>query len=162
MSFCGGPLRATGLEVSPFLCAWCDGIGRWASGETCHACGGGGQVPSDREKGVNSDGAETRPVRLAKPPGVMAAPCADCAFRPGSPEELGDQPPADIPFHCHHGLTRVGDGYVSPVYLNGAPVGALVCAGWWAARIDGKPLPRVAFTDPGGSDRTASAPKALR
>lgn len=165
----GGPSQAAGLSVQLYLCPWCQGTGRWGDqGETCHSCSGSGQT-SDPAPGVdltrdypadNSDELPSAPPQpIERPPAVMAAPCTDCAFRPGSPEGLGEQAPADSPFYCHHGLTRIGDGYIAPAYLNGLPLGAYVCAGWWAARIEDKPLPRVAFRDPGGNDRSSAAPR---
>lgn len=166
---CGtGTSAAPGLDVHRYLCPWCQGTGRWGdAGERCLDCSGSG-VTDNPAAGVDltrdypsDDVPEVKPIPIARPPAVMRAPCVDCAFRPGSPEGLGEKPIGDAPFYCHHDLTRVGDGYVAPAMYDGRPLGALVCAGWWAARIDGKPLPRVAFRDPGGSDRSPAAPQDL-
>jgi hypothetical protein len=174
-SACGRPVAPQGLDVARYRCPWCAGTGSWTSGERCLECAGSGQT-DERTAGVDlsreydgqslDDVPTVQPAALPRPPGVMLAPCRDCAFRPGSPEALGEVPleQLDQPFHCHHGLLRIdtpegGAGYMAPVYWNGAPVGAFVCAGWWAARVWGKPLPRVAFTDPGGADRSSAAPR---
>lgn len=146
-----GPLRESITPGTP--------AGRWSSGERCMHCGGSG-FTDDLGGFGESD------VRLADvPPAVMRRPCTDCAYRPGSPERgqdgddsLAGLPGADSgPFYCHHGLLRIGDGYVSPAMLGSRPIGAFVCAGWYAIAA-GAPLPDQAFRDPGGADRREDAP----
>ena len=94
------------------------------------------------------------PVRLDK--------CADCAFRPGSPEradehlagQLYDNARAGVPFWCHQGMRRPRlwrhpdgreipgqpDDWQPPVHggvafqADGSP--AELCAGWAAIRTD--------------------------
>lgn len=86
--------------------------------------------------------------------------CDDCAYRPGSPERLGDEdhllglPARGATFSCHDGMRSVvkwvhpsgaevlgsPDAYEPPVVdavpyrADGAP--ALLCAGWAARRAD--------------------------
>lgn len=81
--------------------------------------------------------------RVPDPPGVMRSPCRDCAFRPGSPES-GKPPPLDRPFYCHKGMPVVAGRYAPVAWSGGVPLGALVCAGWWAA-VTGQPLPEVEY-----------------
>lgn len=58
---------------------------------------------------------DTDPPRVVRP-----SPCADCAYRPDSPERTGDDryrgstpgdldrlARGDVPFHCHDGMRRV-------------------------------------------------------
>lgn len=154
---CGGgrptPNTAT-VTIYRYVCPYCDGKGRWATdGETCLSCAGFGlcnEAPGFSEHQLK---------RAPKPPAVMARPCTDCAYRPGSPEEdSASLPGPAAPFFCHHGMFRVGDGYAATAMTdNGLPLGAMVCAGWWALAT-GEPLPERAFRDPGGSDRRADAP----
>lgn len=102
---------------------------------------------------------EQQPPRIDLPAGaVMPTMCADCAYRPDSPERAGDdryeQPPDVLsrnPFHCHYGMRRAvawqhplgitvvadtPDGY-DPPGIDGIPyqadgTPALRCAGWSA------------------------------
>ncbi|MDT0435661.1 MULTISPECIES: hypothetical protein [Streptomyces] len=79
----------------------------------------------------------------------MRTPCADCAYRPGSPEReaLGAQLPENEPFFCHQGLPISATGAYTPVAtFRGLPLGAMVCAGWWAAQT-GEPLPGKPYRD---------------
>jgi hypothetical protein len=69
----------------------------------------------------------------------MPAPFADCALRPGSPEE-DEPPPLERPFYCHHGLPVIGGAYAPTAWADGKPLGALVCRGWWNAAT-GQELP---------------------
>jgi hypothetical protein len=151
------------VSIHLYRCPWCLGHGRWEEGEDrCHSCGGSGTT-NDPADGLDlwtkhPPGVEplsTRAEPLPRPPAVMRAPCLDCAYRPGSPEEE-IRPGPDTPFWCHHGMTRVdsptGTGYLSAAYHGPHPLGAMLCAGWWA-QATGQPLPDEAFRDPG-------APKA--
>jgi hypothetical protein len=154
--FCGGPTPNTStVTFYPFVCPYCKGSGSWSEGERCMNCHGYGLT--DDVRGWE----EGEITRAPTPPAVMRAPCVDCAYRPGSPEaEHATAPGATQPFYCHHGLFRQDDGYVSAANLdNGLPLGAMVCAGWWAL-ASGQPLPEREFRDPGGSDRHADAPGA--
>lgn len=146
------PNTAT-VTLYRYVCPSCDGTGRWAEGETCMQCHGYGLT--DNVRGWEEGEITPAPT----PPAVMRNPCVDCAYRPGSPEEGSPSRPGPTqPFFCHHGLHRVGDGYVATAMLDdGTPLGAMVCAGWWAMAT-GRPLPEKAFRDPGGSDRSPDAP----
>lgn len=156
---CGGPAPNTSkVTLYLYVCPYCDGSGQWdEDGERCMNCHGYGLTDKEGIRGFELDEITRAPT----PPAVMRNPCVDCAYRPGSPEgERGVAPGALNPFYCHHGLFRQGDGYVSAANLdNGVPLGAMVCAGWWALAT-GRPLPEREFRDPGGSDRHADAPAA--
>lgn len=163
--FCGGPPPAVGkVQRYRFVCPWCLGWGTWASGESCKMCAGGG-LTDDPNPGVDlytdyppgTEPPETQPEPIPRPPGVMRQPCVDCAFRPGSPEADYQRllPGAEEPFYCHHGLIKRGDGYLSGSTVAGRPLGALVCASWWAVHMEGGQAPGGSFRDPGGSDRAA-------
>lgn len=151
---CGGPTPNTAkVTLYRYVCPYCDGTGQWSDGERCMNCHGYGLTNDVR-------GFEEHELTLAPvPPAVMRNPCVDCAYRPGSPEEgSAARPGRDNPFFCHHGLYRVGDGYASAANLdNGLPLGAMVCAGWWALAA-GKPLPDREFRGPGGAQRHDDAP----
>jgi hypothetical protein len=168
------PVRTAKVSVHRYRCPWCLGFGRWASGETCHACAGVGttndpadgvDLHNDYAEGVDAPTTKAEP--LPRPPAVMRAPCVDCAYRPGSPEQEGGMtlPKGDeMPFMCHHGLQRIDheDGsasYLPALEAQGFPIGAFVCASWYALALD-EPLPDSAFKDPGGSDRTETAPSS--
>lgn len=100
-----------------------------------------------------------RPV-ASHDPVPRSSPCADCAFRPDSPERAGDErySHADLddivhgstPFYCHDGMQRVAalrhpagnvhildsDAY-QPSIVDGVPYRAdgspaFICAGWRA------------------------------
>jgi hypothetical protein len=108
--------------------------------------------------------SEEEVTALPRPPAVMRSPCLDCAFRPGSPEEENgsDLANQDLPFYCHHGMTRVdpdgsGAGYLPAAWFGLIPLGYMVCAGWWEWRTNGV-LPERPFRDPGGANRPTSAP----
>lgn len=144
------PLKAL---VYRYICPYCEGTGKWTEGEKCMNCHG---------YGLTNDAIGFEPAELVeapRPPAAMTRPCADCAYRPGSPEQdSGQLPGPDVPFFCHHGLWRIGDGYVSTALLDDRlPLGAMLCAGWWALAT-GKPLPARDFRDPGGNDRHHDAP----
>jgi hypothetical protein len=159
------------VRIYAWLCPWCDpagvmnpggSTGRMADGSRCLDCGGCGMLTADQVKDPSAfEAGELKPV--PRPPAVMRRPCVDCAYRPGSPESGDDgetpiRPAADVPFFCHHGLVRVGDAYESPAYVGSLPLGAMVCAGWWALAT-GKPLPVEDFRDPGGAERPDAAPR---
>lgn len=143
------------VTVYKWVCPYCDGKGIWNDeGERCMNCSGYGLT--NEARGFEEDELTPAPM----PPAVMRNPCVDCAYRPGSPEDgSAARPGPETPFYCHHGLHRVGDGYVPTALLGETqlPVGAMVCAGWWALAT-GRPLPERAFRDPGGSDRREDAP----
>lgn len=144
------------VTILPFICPACTGTGTGDALGMCGPCGGHGLV-------AGVDG--TAPADLTpapRPPAVMARPCADCAYRPGSPETDSPAmklPGAEEPFFCHHGLHRIGDHYVSPAMMGECPLGAMVCAGWWNT-VTGGARPEQPFRDPGGADRRGDAPKA--
>lgn len=92
------------------------------------------------------DASEIVPV--PRPPGVMTRPCADCAFRCGSPEQQADYELHGLrnpnrPFYCHTGLPLIEGHYRSVAeyqpHPDGPvlPLGAMVCAGWWDWRTGG-------------------------
>lgn len=162
------------VVIYRYLCPWCDPAGPFnpggqagnaPDGARCLDCHGRGVLTAEdvRDPSVFEAG-ELREV--PRPPAVMRSPCVDCAYRPGSPESdthpdmLGVpvRPDAAVPFFCHHGMVRVGDGYESPAYVGTLPLGAMVCAGWWAL-ARGEVLPVEAFRDPGGANRAESAPE---
>jgi hypothetical protein len=128
--------RRSELLILPWKCPFCiGGIGPNLDGdaERCMHCSG---------IGLTDDPCGPA-ERAPRPPGVMRAPCGDCAFRRGSPEleNQGVQLPDDEPFFCHQGLPISALGRYTPVAtFRGLPLGAMVCAGWWALRT-GEPLP---------------------
>lgn len=138
------------VRIYPWVCPYCDGGGR-VDGEQCLECAGFGLTDDPGDGTVARRPAPT-------PPAVMKRPCSDCAMRPGSPEE-DTPPPLDTPFFCHHGMHRIGDGYESPAYVGGLPLGAMVCRGWWDAVTTGM-TPTRPFRDPGGANRADDAPGA--
>ncbi len=149
-----------------WLCPICDGTGFWCleTRERCPHCQGFGLT--NNVQGWDEDELKPAP----RPPAVMKSPCVDCAYRPGSPEDptTADgsglrRPGASTPFFCHHGMHRLPDGgYESPAYVGSVPLGAMVCASWWAIALD-EELPDswlAPFRDPGGANRAESAPPA--
>jgi hypothetical protein len=168
----GMPRHATPAGTAPkvriyrWLCWMCDGTGQWGDDEKCMECHGYGLLA---DEDIRDPAAHTDLKPAPRPPAVMKSPCVDCAFRPGSPEEEDlaanygypplARPGAEKPFFCHHGMHRLpGGGYESPAYVGSLPLGAMVCAGWWALAT-GEALPAKAFRDPGGADRPESAPE---
>lgn len=165
------------VVIYRWVCPWCDPTGpfnpggeagRSPDGGRCDDCMGRGVLTADDLRDPSAfEPGELREV--PRPPAVMRNPCVDCAYRPGSPESdthpdmLGVpvRPDERVPFFCHHGMVRVGDGYESPAYVGTLPLGAMVCAGWWAL-ARGEPLPERAFHDPGGANRPESAPEVPR
>lgn len=144
----GPPAKAV---IYQWICPWCHGPDAPFANERCLHCHG--------SKVTNDIGGwdKTDLVPAPRPPAVMRNPCVDCAYRPGSPEQdSGIAPGPETPFYCHHGLIRDGDGYITTATVGALPLGAMVCAGWWALAT-GDPLPEKAFRDPGGADRAADA-----
>ncbi|WP_433893053.1 hypothetical protein [Streptomyces sp. CA-111067] len=138
------------LHITPYLCPVPGCVGGLISDgdggtERCLHCSGTGLT--DNPLG----GAELAP----RPPAVMRAACADCAFRAGSPEleDYASRLPEEEPFFCHQGLPVSADGSYRPVAtFGGLPLGAMVCAGWWALRT-GEELPAVPYREvPLGED----------
>lgn len=76
--------------------------------------------------------------------------------------ENGRWPDGETCLECNgYGLVTNAPGYVATAMTDsGIPLGAMVCAGWWALAT-GKPLPQRGFRDPGGSDRCGDAPAQL-
>jgi hypothetical protein len=131
------------LRITPWVCPLCVGglILTAVDGdlERCLHCAGSSLTDDP------CGGAERAP----RPPGVMRTPCADCAYRPESPEReaLGQQLPDDEPFFCHQGLPISAAGRYEPVAtFRGLPLGAMVCAGWWALKT-GEPLPAKPYRE---------------
>jgi hypothetical protein len=138
------------LHITPYLCPMPGCVGGLISVgdgivDRCLHCAGS-SLTDDPLGGAD---------RAPRPPGVMRTPCADCAFRPGSPELDNDrvQLPEDEPFFCHQGLPVSADGRYQPVAVfRGLPLGAMVCAGWWAVRT-GEQQPAVPYREvPLGED----------
>lgn len=131
------------LHITPWKCPFCvGGISPSEGGverERCLHCTGTGLT--DKPCGDAQ--------RAPRPPAVMRAPCADCAFRSGSPEleSNGVQLPDDEPFFCHQGLPVSAFGAYTPVAMfRSLPLGAMVCAGWWALRT-GEQLPSTPYRE---------------
>lgn len=168
------PTRSTGgptVTVSPFYCPQCTGQPR---ANDCHFCGRTGLT----EDVIGWDPAEVVPA--PRPPAVMKRPCADCAFRCGSPEQEADYELHGLrdrnrPFYCHTGLPLI-EGHYRPVAeyqphpeAPVLPLGAMVCAGWWDWRVGGmlpiKPYRELHSDQPGdqpdlgrGQDKTDDHP----
>lgn len=161
-----GTAPQVSIIIYRWICPLCQGAGR-DDGGRCHQCVGRGMLTADDVQDVAAWeaawGDELKPAPL--PPALMRSPCVDCAFRTGSPEQQlahdhsGAPPvsPAD-PFFCHHGMHRVGDGYESPAYAAGIPLGAMICRGWWNQYTGTGPAPDRPFRDPGGAQRPDTAP----
>lgn len=159
-----GTAKSLQVDLTRFICPWCQGYGAWGTdGEPCAHCGSSG-VTDDPTPGVDlytdygdREPPTVDPVPIPRPPAVMKSPCVDCAYRPGSPEEDSDiRPSADAPFFCHHGMARIGDGYAAAAWIGGMPLGYMLCASWWALAAGGT-LPDKPFRDPGGANRNESA-----
>ena len=162
------------VVIYRYVCPYCDPAGRMNPGGSPGRMPDGGKCLDCVGVGLLTAGQLPHPEvfepgelrEVPRPPGVMRRPCVDCAYRPGSPEAdthadmLGVpvRPDADVPFFCHHGMVRQGDGYESPAYVGSLPLGAMVCAGWWSLAT-GEPLPDEAFRDPGGACRREDAPE---
>jgi hypothetical protein len=167
INLCGIRAGATlHAHVTRWICQFCTD-GRWESGERCHHCAGTGLTDDVIEDVEAGDGIEPA-VRLPRPPAVMRTPCADCAYRPGSPEAVlradGEEirpHDSETPFFCHHGMHRIeregAVGYVPAAECNGMPLGYMVCAGWWDHVVEGGPALERPFRDPGGANRRADA-----
>ncbi len=136
----GAPV-ATGPALD-HLCPICEGEGDVVSVQ-CY-CSGLGVITADQARAFGSSSADPRwqPRPLPPVPGLTGKRCADCAFRPDSPERdgggatelylsLGLGSETDQPFYCHTGMHHGGQGYV-PLQRDarGAPLGHPVCAGW--------------------------------
>jgi hypothetical protein len=131
------------LHIRQYKCPVCVGglIVTTVTGDVdkCLHCGGTGLTDDPLS------GSELAP----RPPGVMRAACADCAFRRGSPEldNAGVTLPADEPFFCHQGVPISAAGsYESVATFRGLPLGLLVCAGWWAMKT-GEALPATPYRE---------------
>jgi hypothetical protein len=136
------------LSITPWRCTLCVG-GISPDGGRCLHCAGIGLT----------DDPVGPAVRAPRPPGVMPKPCGDCAYRPGSPEREapGQTLPKDEPFFCHRGLPVTAAGaYVPVATFNGLPLGAMVCAGWWAVRTD-EPLSERPFKEKPLTERDIEA-----
>lgn len=150
------------LLILLYKCPFCLG-GLTADGadgtEPCHHCSGVGLT----------DDPCGEAERAPRPPAVMRAPCADCAYRPGSPEleANGAQLPSDEPFFCHQGVPVSARGAYTPVAtFRGLPLGLMVCAGWWALKtgeqLPGKPYREIPVTEDEIERRWGTTPYALR
>ncbi|MEU6340249.1 hypothetical protein ABZ883_04770 [Streptomyces sp. NPDC046977] len=137
------------LVIYRYVCPWCEEGDMGPDQGRCLHCAGAGLTN-------DISGWEAEEVTPApRPPGVMPRACIDCAFRPGSPEleGLAPGPVDDGPFYCHQGLRTGFDGEYRPVATyrpagaeKDLPVGAMVCAGWWAAQT-GAPAPAEPFRE---------------
>lgn len=138
-----GPATPEGLRIHPWICPMCTGglTTTWdgTTVTTCLHCSGSGLTDDP-----------CGPAELApRPPAVMRTACADCALRRGSPEleNAGVGLPYEEPFYCHQGLPVSATGrYQSVATFRGMPLGAMVCAGWWALRT-GQPMPAAAYRE---------------
>lgn len=129
----------TKLTITPWKCPLCVGGLIGTDGERCLHCHGTGLT----------DDPLGDAERAPRPPAVMRAACADCAFRRGSPEleALGASLPVDEPFFCHQGVPVSGKGAYEPTAMfNGLPLGLMVCAGWWADQT-GDQLPEREYRE---------------
>lgn len=151
------------LLILPFKCPFCVGGIEPSEGgqsrERCLHCSGVGLT--------DDPCGDTE--RAPRPPGVMRTPCADCAFRPGSPEleNAGAQLPDDEPFFCHQGLPINAYGAYTPVAtFRGLPLGAMVCAGWWALKTGEtppvKPYREIGITEDDVDKLWGRTPHALK
>lgn len=140
----------TDLHITPYVCplpGCVGGLIKTINGDTdrCLHCAGSG-LTDDPMGGAD---------RAPRPPGVMRTPCADCALRTGSPEleQNGATLPDNEPFYCHQGLPISADGRYQPVAMfRGLPLGAMVCAGWWALKT-GEQIPAKPYREiPLGED----------
>lgn len=157
----GAPARER-VRLSPFVCPWCRGTGKWASGERCMSCLADGLtddptpgVDLSREYPLGVTPPELSPAPLPRPPAVMRSSCGDCAFRPGSPEDLGGEGMGsvsiDAPFFCHHGMaTKTADpvDYAPAAWIGTRPLGYFVCAGWWQVVVEGQRPPTEPYEPP--------------
>lgn len=135
---------ATELHITPWRCPMC--VGGLTAGEDgqgidrCQHCHG---------SGLTDDTIGLPAERAPRPPAVMRTPCADCAFRRDSPEleACGAQLPYEEPFFCHQGLYVSATGRYEPTAIfRGLPLGAMVCAGWWAMKT-GEALPAKPYRE---------------
>ncbi|MEU9887934.1 hypothetical protein [Sphaerisporangium sp. NPDC051011] len=129
------------VVIYPWVCPVCDGDGQAAGLPTCPECGGRGALTAEIGRIWADAGAELRPTPT--PPAVMGKACGSCAFRPGAPEEDA-QPPLDKAFFCHTGMPVVDGSYAPVAWAKGMPLGAMVCAGWWAA-VNDRRLPDAPY-----------------
>lgn len=111
------------------LCDLGDGDGDGEVDPRCLHCHGFGLT--DDIAGWEND---ARPA--PRPPAVMAKPCPDCAFRPGSLERETDRDfatvsHADRPFYCHQGMPLAAGAYSPAARSGDVPIGYKVCCGWW-------------------------------
>lgn len=133
---------ATDVVILPWVCPMCEGEGEVPTAGPCRDCDGRGAITDEAAQiWAEVEGVELR--RTPTPPAVMGKPCGDCAFRPGAPEEDA-RPSLEQSFYCHHGMPVVAGGYAPVAWAKGMPLGAMVCAGWWAART-GKDLPAAPY-----------------
>ncbi|MYV56469.1 hypothetical protein [Streptomyces sp. SID3212] len=137
------------LVVYRWRCPYCTDGDMGPSQGRCLHCDGTG-LTNDVDSWP-----EEQLVPAPVPPGVMRRPCADCAYRVGSPEmeANGACLPEDMPFWCHHGMPHgYGQSYQALGTYRPAgaartiPLGELLCAGWWALQT-GRPLPVEPFRD---------------
>lgn len=121
-------------DALPWVCSLCEGTGDDGGGR-CIECAGYGHV-ADKPQGVEA-------VRGPRPPAVMARPCVDCRYRPGSQEDDDGQPPPDetAVFWCHQGVPVVRGEYRPLLWVDGRPVGSKICGAWWDVAICGEDPP---------------------
>lgn len=145
------PPPVTGTTLLLWHCPVCDLDGQGVDSGCLH-CHGTGFTD-------NIAGWEDAARPAPRPPAVMARPCADCAFRIGSPEqdedwELRELGEADRPFWCHQGMPLVRGGYSPTAMIAGIPLGYKVCGGWWdwvaTGRLPAKPYREL--VDPAPKD----------
>jgi hypothetical protein len=121
-------------DALPWVCFLCEGTGDDGGGR-CMECAGFGHV-ADKPVGVEA-------VAAPRPPAVMARPCHDCRYRPGSQENDDGLPVPDGTkvFWCHQGVPVVGGEYRPLLWAGGMPVGSKVCGAWWDVAVCGGPPP---------------------
>jgi hypothetical protein len=136
------------VTILRWICPVCDGDGTWSDGRCMHCAGNG--LTNDV---AGWDESELKPA--PRPPALMTRPCADCAYRPGSPEQESGSVklPTDEPFYCHHAMPLIRGTYVPTATIGELPLGAMLCAGWWA-QATGQPAPDKPYREPADRPET--------
>lgn len=128
------------VEIYRWVCPVCKGIPDGDGISGCRHCHGAA-LTNDVE-GWPADELTPAP----RPPALMPSPCGDCAYRRGSPEsecgtvKLPGTEENRGPFFCHVGLPKGRSGYTSTAWVGELPLGAWLCAGWYA-KVTGEQAP---------------------